>query len=99
MYALYFGGMGARNANFHANVAIRMGYEAEVRKIQDLYLEGKRQEAAAAVPTALLEALTLIGSPAKIRHDLEAWREPIVDTLLIGGDRETLRAVAELVLG
>jgi F420-dependent oxidoreductase-like protein len=99
MYALYFGGMGARNANFHANVAIRMGYEAEVRKIQDLYLEGKRQEAAAAVPTALLQELTLIGPPAKIRHDLEAWRESIVDTLLIGGDRETLRAAAELVLG
>ncbi|HSO99799.1 MAG TPA: LLM class F420-dependent oxidoreductase [Solirubrobacteraceae bacterium] len=99
MYALYFGGMGARNANFHANVAIRMGYEAEVRNIQDLYLEGKRGEAAAAVPTALLEELTLIGPPAKIRHDLEAWRDSIVDTLLIGGDRETLRAAAELVLG
>ena len=99
MYALYFGGMGARNANFHANVAIRMGYEAEVRNIQDLYLEGKRQEAAAAVPTALLEELTLIGPPAKIRHDLDAWRDSIVDTLLIGGDRETLRAAAELVLG
>src|SRR5438270_713641 len=64
MYALYFGGMGARNANFHANVAIRMGYEAEVRTIQDLYLDGKRQEAAAAVPTALLEQLTLIGPEA-----------------------------------
>ena len=99
MYALYFGGMGARGANFHANVAIRMGYEAEVRTIQDLYLDGKRQEAAAAVPTALLEQLTLIGPPAKIRHDLEAWRDSIVDTLLIGGDQNTLRAAAELVLG
>ncbi len=99
MYALYFGGMGARDTNFHANVAMRMGYEAEVRRIQDLYLDGKRAEAAAAVPTALVEQLTLIGPAAKIRHDLDAWRDSVVDTLLIGGDRGTLRAAAELVLG
>jgi F420-dependent oxidoreductase-like protein len=99
MYALYFGGMGARNANFHANVAIRMGYEAEVAKIQELYLAGDKDEAAAAVPTKLLEQLTLIGSKAKIRHDLEAWRDSLVSTLLIGGDPQTLRTAAELVLG
>jgi F420-dependent oxidoreductase-like protein len=99
MYALYFGGMGARSANFHANVAIRMGYEAEVAKIQDLYLSGKKEKAAAAVPTKLIEELTLIGPKDKIRHDLEAWRESIVTTLLIGGDPQTLRTAAELVLG
>jgi F420-dependent oxidoreductase-like protein len=99
MYALYFGGMGARGANFHANVAIRMGYEAEVATIQELYLNGKKDEAAAAVPTRLVEQLTLIGPKEKIRHDLEAWRESIVTTLLIGGDPATLRAAAELVLG
>jgi F420-dependent oxidoreductase-like protein len=99
MYALYFGGMGARGANFHANVAIRMGYEAEVIEIQHLYLEGKKQEAAAAVPTRLIEQLTLIGPAEKIRHDLEAWRESIVTTLLVGGDAATLRTAAELVLG
>ncbi len=74
----------------HANVAIRMGYEAEVAKIQELYLSGHKREAAAAVPTRLLDELTLIGSPEKIRHDLEAWRDSIVTTLLIA---------AELVLG
>ncbi len=99
MYALYFGGMGARGANFHANVAIRMGYEAEVAKIQELYLSGHKDEAAAAVPTKLLEQITLIGPPEKIRHDLEAWRESIVTTLLVGGDPQTLRTAAELVLG
>ncbi len=99
MYALYFGGMGAKGTNFHANVAIRMGYEAEVAKIQELYLSGHKGEAAAAVPTKLLEELTLIGPPDKIRHDLEAWRESIVTTLLIAGDTATLRAAAELVLG
>ena len=99
MYALYFGGMGAKAVNFHANVAIRMGYEAEVAKIQELYLSGKKQEAAAAVPTKLVEQLTLIGPADKIRHDLEAWRESIVTTLLVGGDPATLRRAAELVLG
>ena len=99
MYALYFGGMGAKGTNFHANVAIRMGYEAEVAKIQELYLSGHKDEAAAAIPTKLIEQLTLIGPPDKIRHDLEAWRESIVTTLLIGGDAATLRTAAELVLG
>ena len=99
MYALYFGGMGATGTNFHANVAIRMGYEAEVAKIQELYLGGHKDEAAAAVPTQLVEQLTLIGPAEKIRHDLEAWRESLVTTLLIGGDPATLRTAAELVLG
>jgi F420-dependent oxidoreductase-like protein len=99
MYALYFGGMGAKRTNFHANVAIRMGYEREVVKIQDLYLSGQKLQAAAAVPTKLLEQLTLIGPKDKIRHDLEAWRDSIVTTILIGGDPQTLRTAAELVLG
>jgi F420-dependent oxidoreductase-like protein len=99
MYALYFGGMGARGTNFHANVAIRMGYEAEVAKIQELYLAGHKDAAASAVPTRLLEQLTLIGPVDKIRHDLEAWRDSIVTTLLIAGDPPTLRTAAELVLG
>ena len=99
MYALYFGGMGARGTNFHANVAIRMGYEAEVAKIQELYLGGHKAEAAAAVPTKLVEQLTLIGPKEKIRHDLEAWRESLVTTVLVGGDPATLRSAAEFVLG
>jgi F420-dependent oxidoreductase-like protein len=99
MYALYFGGMGAKSQNFHANVPIRMGYEAEVRRIQDLYLDGKKEEAAAKVPTELIEKLALIGPPDKIRHDLEAWRESIATTLLIGGDATLVRTAAEIVLG
>ena len=84
-FALYFGGMGARGANFHHDVAVRMGYEAEAAKIQELYLDGKKDEAAAAVPTKLVEQLALIGPPDKIRHDLEAWRESRVTSLLIAG--------------
>ena len=98
MYALYFGGMGAREVNFHANVAIRMGYEPEVREIQDLYLDGKKDEAAGAVPTKLIEELALIGSKDKIRHDLERWRESLATTLLVSGDTALVRTAAELVL-
>ena len=76
-----------------------MGYEAEVEKIQELYLGGHKDRAAAAIPTRLLEQLTLIGPVDKIRHDLEAWRDSIVTTLLVGGDPATLRTIAELVLG
>jgi hypothetical protein len=85
--------------NFHYEVAVRMGYGAEARKIQQLFLEGKKHEAAAAVPTKLVEQLSLIGPPAKIRHDLEAWRESGVTSLLIVGGPELLRQAAELVLG
>jgi F420-dependent oxidoreductase-like protein len=98
-YALYFGGMGAKGVNFHANVAIRMGYEREVEEIQELYLDGKKKDAAARIPAELIDQLSLIGPPDKIRHDLEAWRESIVTTLLVTGGVETVRAAAELVLG
>ncbi len=98
-YALYFGGMGAKGANFHANVPIRMGYEKQVGEIQDLYLDGKKAEAGAKVPTALIQELSLIGSREQIREDLAKWRESVVTTLLISGDAATLRNAAELVLG
>lgn len=99
MYALYFGGMGAKGANFHHDVPVRMGYEAEMQTVQDLYLEGKKVEAAAAIPTGLIEQLALIGPEAKVRHDLEAWRDSAVTTLLIGGDAAMVRRAAEIVLG
>ena len=98
-YALYFGGMGAKGENFHANVPIRMGYEREVEEIQDLYLSGQKDAAGAKVPRTLIEELSLVGPAEKIREDLEKWRESIVTTLLISGDAATLRAAAELVLG
>jgi F420-dependent oxidoreductase-like protein len=98
-YALYFGGMGAKGTNFHANVAIRMGYEAEVDEIAELYLAGKKDEAAAKVPRKLIEDMSLIGPKEKIREDLAKWRESIVTTLLISGDAATLRQAAEIVLG
>jgi F420-dependent oxidoreductase-like protein len=97
-YALYFGGMGARGRNFHADVAIRMGHGDMVDTVQELYLSGRKDEAGAAIPFELIDQLSLIGPPDKIRHDLEAWRESIVTTLLVAGDQATMRAAAELVL-
>jgi F420-dependent oxidoreductase-like protein len=98
-YALYFGGMGAKKANFHANVPIRMGYEAEIAQVQELYLDGKKDEAAAALPAKLVDEISLVGPPDKIRDDLEAWRESMVTMLLIAGDASTVRQAAEIVNG
>lgn len=96
--ALYIGGMGAREANFHANVYARMGYEKEVREIQDLYLAGKKDEAAGHVPLSLIEQTSLIGPKEKIRDDLEQWKESVVTTMLLYGDEHILRTMAELCL-
>jgi F420-dependent oxidoreductase-like protein len=98
MLALYIGGMGAREVNFHANVYARMGYEAEVKQIQDLYLEGKKDEAAALVPQKLIEETALIGPKEKVRDDLAMWEESAVTTILLHGDAATLRTMAELAL-
>ncbi|HUA46751.1 MAG TPA: LLM class F420-dependent oxidoreductase [Solirubrobacteraceae bacterium] len=99
-YALYFGGMGAKGGkNFHANVAIRMGYESDIVAIQDLYLDGKKDEAAAKIPSELIQKMSLLGPADKIRHDLEAWKDSFVTTLLIQGDEAQLRQAAEIVLG
>lgn len=96
--ALYIGGMGAREVNFHANVYARMGYEAEIKQIQDLYLEGKKDEAAALVPQKLIEETALIGPKEKVRDDLAMWEESAVTTILLYGDAATLRTMAELAL-
>ena len=98
MIALYIGGMGAKSMNFHFDVFARMGYEAEATKIQDLYLAGHKAEAAAAVPTRLIEDTALIGPKEKIRDDLDGWRESIATTLLVAGPVTTLETMAELVL-
>jgi len=98
MLALYIGGMGARDQNFHNDVFARMGYEKEAKIIQDLYLDGKKAEAAAAVPTRLVEDTALVGPAAKIRDELEMWRESVVTTLLVSGGVAQLRQIAELVL-
>ncbi|HEV3452288.1 MAG TPA: LLM class F420-dependent oxidoreductase [Acidimicrobiia bacterium] len=97
--ALYVGGMGAREMNFHFDVFCRLGYEAEATKIQDLYLDGRKDEATAAVPRRMVEEIALIGPREKIRDDLEVWEGSRVTTMLIGAhDPSVMRLMAELVL-
>lgn len=96
--ALYVGGMGARDANFHFEKFCRLGYEREATRIQDLFLAGHRREAVAAVTTAMVEEMCLVGPKAKIRDDLAAWQESPATTLLVAGDLPLLRTMAELVL-
>jgi F420-dependent oxidoreductase-like protein len=97
MLALYVGGMGAKSANFHRDVFVRLGYEAECEKITDLYLAGHRKDAIAAVPTKLVEDVALIGPAAKIRDELAAWRETVITTLLVQADAASLRTIAEVL--
>lgn len=95
--ALYIGGMGAKDRNFHKDVFARLGYEAECEAIQDAYLDGRKADAAALVPTQMVEDVYLVGPPEKIRDDLEAWRETCVTTLLVSGPPSLLEMITELV--
>jgi F420-dependent oxidoreductase-like protein len=74
MLALYIGGMGARGRNFYNDLAVRYGYEAEAKEIQDLYLDGKKDEAAKVVPAELLEAITLCGPEGYVRERIAAHK-------------------------
>ena len=101
--ALYIGGMGARDKNFYNDLTKRLGYEEAAVKIQDLFLAGKREEAAAAVPDALVDAVHLVGSKQRIRDRLQAWKEAgkkgWVHTMQIATpQREALELVAEEML-
>src|SRR5699024_4427286 len=73
--ALYIGGMGAKGKNFYNTLATNYGYGAEAEKIQDLYLAGKKEEAAAAVPEELLRAISLIGPESYVRERIAAFAE------------------------
>ncbi len=97
MLALYIGGMGAKGANFHFDVFARMGWEAECHRIQDLYLDGHKADAIAAVPLGLVEDVALIGPIEKVRDELPRWRETCITTALIAGPPAVLAQVAELV--
>jgi F420-dependent oxidoreductase-like protein len=97
MVALYVGGMGARGRNFYNDLACRYGYEAAAKEVQDLYLDGKKREAAAAVPFELIDEVSLLGPRERIAERLAAWRESGVTTLIVGaGQPEALETMAEL---
>ena len=98
--ALYMGGMGAKDQNFHKNVFERMGYAEITDRVQELFLDGKREEAAALIPDELVEELHIIGDAAKVRDKVQAWEATGVTTLLLSlRSPEEVRQVADVVLG
>jgi F420-dependent oxidoreductase-like protein len=97
MIAFYIGGMGAASRNFHADLMARMGYGPAARRIQELFLAGRRAEAVAAVPDAFADEISLVGPRERIADRLTAWRAgPVTDLLAITTDPDTLRVLAEL---
>jgi F420-dependent oxidoreductase-like protein len=96
--AFYIGGMGAKQRNFHMELMSRMGFEEQAHKIQELFFEGKREEAIPLVPTEFADEISLVGPPARIRDRLAAWEESPVTTVILGNhDPTVLRTFAELV--
>lgn len=96
--ALYMGGMGARGRNFYNDVARRYGYEEAAQTIQDLYLAGRKDDAAAAVPDALVDEVALCGPRERIRERLSEWTSSGVTTLMVTGDQRAVRLMAEMIL-
>jgi F420-dependent oxidoreductase-like protein len=101
--ALYVGGMGSRKQNFYNQLIQRYGFENEAKQIQDLYLEGKREEAMAAIPDALIDSVSLCGPPEVVRERLAVYRDAGVGTLgvtplafTVSERLDQLRLVAEL---
>ena len=100
MVALYVGGMGARGRNFYNDLCRRYGYEAEAERIQDLYLEGHKEEAAAAVPADLLEKTSLIGPAGYVAERIAAYREAgvtVLNVTVLGDGAEQISRLKELL--
>ncbi len=98
--ALYVGGMGARGKNFYNDLAVRYGYEAEAKAVQDLYLDGRKDEAAAALPDELVRAVSLIGPEGYVAERIAAFAEAGVTTLALqplSDDREGRLRTVEIM--
>ena len=102
--ALYVGGMGSRDKNFYNALVRRYGFEDAAQRVQDLYLEGKRDEAAAALPEELIDTVSLCGPPDRVRDRLAVYRDAGVDTLMISPmafeaeqRKRTIRELAEML--
>ena len=103
MFALYIGGMGAKSKNFYNDYARRLGYEEAAETIQDLYLDGKKEEAALAVPDSLVDECALIGPPERIKERLHSWKEldktGRIGTLVLGNvNAKSIEVIANEVL-
>ena len=98
MLGFYIGGMGAKSRNFHTELMARMGFEEEAHQVQDLFFEGKRDEAVMAVPDAFADEISLVGPPERIRERLAgvATRRPVTTILVGSRDPDVLRLMADL---
>jgi F420-dependent oxidoreductase-like protein len=83
LLALHVGGMGARNRNFYRDIVTQLGFGNDAARVQELYLVGRREEAAAAVPNELVDAVSLVGSPARVRTRIAEWAEAGATTLIL----------------
>lgn len=100
LLALYVGGMGAKGANFHFEVLARQGWEEVCHTVQDLYLDGHKAEATAAIPVEMIEDIAMVGPLDKIKDELLGkWSETIITTLLVSGDTHLVRTVDAMVRG
>ena len=96
--ALYMGGMGAKEQNFHKNVFDRMGYDAITEEVQELFLAGKREEATALIPDELAEEMHIVGDAGYVKERVAAWEETGVTTLLLScRSPEEVRLIADTV--
>lgn len=97
--ALYIGGMGAKGKNFYFDLACRYGFEAGANQVQELYMQGKKMEAAFAVPDGLVDEIALVGSRERVDERLQAWKASPITTLNLSLlDLDSLRTMAELAL-
>jgi F420-dependent oxidoreductase-like protein len=91
--ALYAGGMGSKEANFHKASLDRLGYKEALDEVQELYLAGRKEDAAKAVPTELVEEIALVGPADKVHQDLARWESTALTTMLVQGDPASLLTV------
>lgn len=98
MLGFYIGGMGSQKRNFHKELMSRMGFEEEANRIQSLFLEGRREEAIAAVPNQFADEISLCGPVERIRERITDWENSPVTTLMVMGNSNFLQTMAEIVL-
>jgi alkanesulfonate monooxygenase SsuD/methylene tetrahydromethanopterin reductase-like flavin-dependent oxidoreductase (luciferase family) len=96
--SLYMGGMGAKEANFHNQVFVRMGYADLAAEVQKLYLDGEKDRATAMIPDDLVDDLHIVGTAGEVRERVAQWEETGVTTLLLSlGSADEVRRIADLL--
>ncbi|MFT6274721.1 MAG: F420-dependent oxidoreductase-like protein [Halioglobus sp.] len=98
MLGFYIGGMGSKTRNFHKELMARMGFSNEAEEIQDLFMAGKKDEAIAAVPTEFADEISLSGPKDRVKEKIKDWQNSSVTSLLVNGDSQMLRDIAEIAL-